>query len=79
MCTIISTHVLSSMRILPSSPYAAFVAKDWHSAINSSNSMNPASAARIKKRYFKNFVKFEIQETSDVNLKKTESIQLSFA
>ena len=67
------------MRILPSSPYATFIAKDWNLSINSSHSINSAVSDKIKKRYNKNIVKFEIQEDSNISLKRTDSIQLSFA
>ncbi len=67
------------MRILSSSPYATFIAKEWNSSIKSPNSIDPTSTARIKKKYYKNFIKFEIQETSQENAKKSELIQLSFA
>ncbi len=67
------------MRILSSSPYATFIAKEWNLSIKSPNSIDPASTARIKKRYYKNFIKFEIQETSQVAPKKSQLIQLSFA
>ena len=62
-----------------SSPYATFIAKDWNASINSPHSIDPMSRARIKKRYYKNFVKFEIQEYSNVKQKKTGYTQLSFA
>ena len=68
------------MKVLASSsPYAVFIAKDWNSSINSSHSVDPSSIARIKKRYFKNFIKFEIQEYSASYLKNSKNIQLSFA
>ena len=67
------------MRTLPSSPYATFIAKDWNLSNNSSHPIDSAYRARIKKRYCGNFIKFEIQEPSNVILKKSESIQLSFA
>lgn len=67
------------MDIIPSSPYATFSAKDWQLSTNSSNFVDPFSPARIKKKYYKNFKRFEIQEALDRNIKKSESIQLSFA
>ena len=67
------------MNILPSSPYATFRARDWKSSTNSANSIDPNRPAKIKKKYYKNFVKFEIQEPINVNLKKSKTIQLSFA
>ena len=67
------------MRILSSSPYATFIAKEWNLSINSPSLNYPASGVRIKKRCYKNLVKFEIQETSPADLKRSELIQLSFA
>ena len=67
------------MRILPSSPYADFIAKDWRSSKNPSRFVAPESVAKIKKKYYKNFVKFETQETPSNKVKKIEVIQLSFA
>ena len=80
MCTIVSTNLLFLMKVLASSsPYATFIARDWNSSINSSHLVDPSSKARIKKRYYKNFVKFEIQEDSNPCLQKSKNIQLSFA
>jgi len=67
------------MRILPSSPYADFIAKDWSSSRNPSRFVAPQSIAKIKKKYYKNFVRFEIQEMTNNKVKKIEDIQLSFA
>ncbi len=67
------------MKILPSSPYATFIAKDWNSPKNSSRSSNPNSSVRIKKSHYKNSIKYEIQEDYNFNTKKAETIQLSFA
>tara|TARA_B100000900_G_scaffold295986_1_gene254554 strand:- start:72 stop:275 length:204 start_codon:yes stop_codon:yes gene_type:complete len=67
------------MRILPSSPYADFVSKDWNSCKNTSRFVAPDSAAKIKKKYYKNYVRFEIQESPDNEIKEKDVIQLSFA
>ena len=67
------------MRILSSSPYATFTAKDWNLSINSSNSINPSSRVRVKKLYFKNYVKSEIPVALNGNPQGSEVIQLSFA
>ena len=67
------------MKILSSSPYATFTAKDWNLSINSSNSINPSSRVRVKKLYFKNFVKSEIPVALNGNPQGSEVIQLSFA
>ena len=67
------------MKILPSSPYATFTAKDWNLSINSSNSINPSSRVRVKKLYFKNYVKSEIPVALNGNPQGSEVIQLSFA
>ena len=68
-----------AMNILPSSPYATFSAKYWKLSTNSPNCIDPRSSAKIKKKYYKNFVKFEIQESLNINPKEPETIQLSFA
>ena len=67
------------MRILSSSPYATFTAKDWNLSINSSNSINPSSRVRVKKLYFKNYIKSEIPVALNGNPQGSEVIQLSFA
>ena len=67
------------MKILSSSPYATFTAKDWNLSINSSNSINPSSRVRVKKLYFKNYVKSEIPVSLNGNPQGSEEIQLSFA
>tara|TARA_Y100001968_G_C19448600_1_gene766920 strand:- start:5457 stop:5660 length:204 start_codon:yes stop_codon:yes gene_type:complete len=67
------------MNILPSSPYAAFSAKDWKLMTNSSRLVDPFRPARIKKKYYRDFVKFEIQEDFNIDDKSSETIQLSFA
>jgi len=67
------------MKILSSSPYATFTAKDWNLSINSSNSINPSSRVRVKKLYFKNYVKSEIPVALNGNPQGSEVIQLSFA
>ena len=67
------------MKILSSSPYATFTAKDWNLSINSSNSINPSSRVRVKKLYFKNYVKSEIPVSLNGNPQGSEVIQLSFA
>ena len=67
------------MKILSSSPYATFTAKDWNLSINSSNSINPSSRVRVKKLYFKNYIKSEIPVALNGNPQGSEVIQLSFA
>ena len=67
------------MKILSSSPYATFVAKEWNLSINSPNLINPTTTARIEKKFNKSVINFEIQKQSKVDLKRAQVIQLSFA
>tara|TARA_Y100000589_G_scaffold316657_1_gene341651 strand:+ start:593 stop:796 length:204 start_codon:yes stop_codon:yes gene_type:complete len=67
------------MKILSSSPYSTFRADEWRLSTKSFSSVDPLTPAKIKKKYYKNFVKFEIEEAFVKNISKPEAIQLSFA
>ena len=68
------------MKILPSSPYAVFDVKEWDSLLNSRKKINKDSRSNLQKYYYKNFKKYYVKKNSvRSEIKKTKSIQLSFA
>ena len=67
------------MKILPSSPYAVFNAKEWNSFLNSRKKINKNSTCNLQKYYYKNFKKYNVKGSVKNEIKKTELIQLSFA
>jgi len=65
------------MKILASSPYATFNAKEWNSL-----SKSPVSSKKLLKlngKSFKNFKKKYSKESSQDNMQSAKLIQLSFA
>ena len=67
------------MKILPSSPYAVFSAKDWDSHVNRRKSFNTSSKCGVQKQFYKNFKKYDVNNSVRNETKKTKLIQLSFA
>ena len=67
------------MKILPSSPYAVFNAKEWDSLINSRKKITKNSKCNLQKNYCKNFKKYNAKNSVRKEIKKTILIQLSFA
>ena len=67
------------MKILPSSPYAMFNAKEWDSLANSRKKFNKNSKCNLQKYYYKNFKKYDVKDSFQKEIKKTRLIQLSFA
>tara|TARA_B100001115_G_scaffold10132_1_gene7438 strand:- start:103 stop:306 length:204 start_codon:yes stop_codon:yes gene_type:complete len=67
------------MKILPSSPYAVFNAKEWDSLINSRKKFNKKSKCNLQKYYYKNLKKYDVKNSVRNEIKKTKLIQLSFA
>ena len=67
------------MKILPSSPYAVFKAKEWESFLNSRKKNNKNSKYNLQKYYYKNFKKYNVKNSVRNEIKKIKSIQLSFA
>ncbi len=66
------------MKILPSSPYAVFNAKEWESIINRQNRIDKDNKCNIQKYYYKNFKKYNVKNSSQYEIKKNKLIQLSF-
>ena len=67
------------MKILPSSPYAMFNAKEWDSLANSRKKFNKNSKCNLQKYYYKNFKNYKVKNSVRSEIKKTKLIQLSFA
>ena len=67
------------MKILPSSPYAVFNVKEWDSVLNSRKKFNKNSKCNLRKYYYKNFKKYNVNDSVRDEIKKTKLIQLSFA
>ena len=67
------------MKILPSSPYAVFKAKEWESFLNSRKKNNKNSKYNLQKYYYKNFKKYNVKNSVRNEIKKNKLIQLSFA
>ena len=69
----------NEMKILPSSPYAVFNAKEWDSLQNSRKKFNKNSKCNLQKYYYKNLKKYDVKASVRNEIKKTKLIQLSFA
>ena len=67
------------MKILPSSPYAVFNVKEWDPLLNSRKKFNKSSKCNLRKKYYKNFKKYEVKNSFTNKINKTKLIQLSFA
>jgi len=67
------------MKILPSSPYAVFNAREWDSLVNNRKKFNKNSKYKFQKYYCENFKKYNTNNSVRNKIKKTKLIQLSFA
>ena len=67
------------MKILSSSPYAVFNAKEWESLASSRKKFNKNSKCNLQKYYYKNSKKYNIKKSVRNEIKKGKLIQLSFA
>lgn len=67
------------MKVIASSPYATFKAKEWNSLTKRSHSLNPSCPIKLKKKYFKNICQLESEETNSQVLHEPKMIQLAFA
>ena len=77
-CTIVSTHVLFSMKILSSSPYAAFNPKEWNSLSRISYSFSHTSI-KVQKKYYGRLKKIKSNETIQKNNELPKQMQIVFA
>ncbi len=68
----------NDMKILPSSPYAVFDAKEWDDCIYSRKKNNQNNTCNLDK-YYKNFKKYNMKKSAKKEIKKIKLIQLSFA
>ena len=71
--------LFDEMKILPSSPYAVFNAKEWDSVISSRKKNNKNSKCNFQNYYHKNFKTNNVKDYVRKKMKKTKLIQLSFA
>ena len=67
------------MKILPSSPYAIFNAKEWDSLVSSRKKFNKNSKYNLQKYYYKNLKTYKAKNPVRNEIKKNKLIQLSFA
>ena len=67
------------MKILSSSPYAAFSPTEWHKATKSPSSSNVSQPVRIKKVYYQNSKVLVSNKVLREDVKSSDFIQLSFA
>ena len=67
------------MKILPSSPYAVFNAKEWNALVNCRKKFNKNKKYNLHKYYYQNLKQYNIDESIQKEIKKNKLIQLSFA
>ena len=67
------------MKILSSSPYAAFSPKEWHKATASRSTSNTSIPVRIKKLYYQSSRVLVSNKALEKDVKSSHFIQLSFA
>tara|TARA_B100000287_G_C19963750_1_gene515573 strand:+ start:224 stop:430 length:207 start_codon:yes stop_codon:yes gene_type:complete len=67
------------MKILASSPYATFSAKEWNSITKINDMANPLSKGVIKKKHFGKYREFQFKEVYSSRSEEPELIQLAFA
>ena len=67
------------MKILPSSPYAVFNVNEWDSLVSSRKKNNKNSKCNFQNYYYKKFKRYNAKNSVRSEIKKTKSIQLSFA
>tara|TARA_Y100000589_G_scaffold113016_1_gene107406 strand:- start:19 stop:222 length:204 start_codon:yes stop_codon:yes gene_type:complete len=67
------------MKILSSSPYAAFSPKEWHKATRSPSTSNTSLPVKIKKKYYQRSRVLVFNKDLQADSKSSNFIQLSFA
>ena len=67
------------MKILSSSPYAAFSPKEWHKATRSGSTSNTSLPVKIQKVYYQSSKIFVSNKVLQKNVASSNFIQLSFA
>ncbi len=67
------------MKVIASSPYATFKAKEWNSLTKRSHSPSPSCSIKLKKKYFKNISQLDSQGTNSQLVHEPKIIQLAFA
>ena len=73
----ISTDVLLEMKILSSSPYAAFNPKEWNS-LSTANNRFSNTPIKIKKKFLSSFKNVKSTKTSQEKNDQPKQIQLAF-
>ena len=66
------------MKILSSSPYAAFSPKEWHKATRSRSTSNTSLPVKIQKVYYQSSKVFVSNKVLQKNVASSNFIQLSF-
>ena len=66
------------MKILSSSPYAAFSPKEWQKAARSRSTSNTSVPVKIKKIYYQSSRVLVTTKVLQKNVKSSNFIQLSF-
>ena len=66
------------MKILSSSPYAAFSPKEWHKAARSRSTSNTSLPVKIKKIYYQSSRVLVSNKVLQKDVKSSNFIQLSF-
>ena len=67
------------MKILSSSPYAAFSPIEWHKATRSPSAANASLPVKIKKVYYQSSRDLVSNKVLQKDVKSSDFIQLSFA
>ena len=67
------------MKILSSSPYAAFCPAEWYKATRSPSASNTSLPVKIKKIYYKSSRVLVSNKVIQKEVKSSDFIQLSFA
>ena len=67
------------MKILTSSPYAAFSPKEWQKATSSRSNSNTSIPVKIKKMYYQSSRVLASTKVLQKDVKSSNFIQLSFA
>ena len=67
------------MKILSSSPYAAFSPKEWNKATRSCSNPNASLPVKIRKVYYQRSKVLLTKKVIEKDIKSSNFIQLSFA
>ena len=67
------------MKILSSSPYAAFSPKEWNKATRSCSNPSTSLPVKIKKIYYQSSTLWGSKKVLEEGVKSSNFIQLSFA